>query len=227
MRIQVFQHVSFEGLAAIQPWAESRDHVISYTRFFADERPVTPENYDWLIIMGGPMGVHDEEEFPWLKIEKMAIAEAIQADKIILGICLGAQLLAHLLGAKVSGNKFKEIGWHRVQAVAEHHWAAATLNTFHWHGDTFTLPLDAVHLASSEACTNQGFIWRDRVIGLQFHPEANSESIATLISKCALDLTPGPYVQNVDSLMGREVDFIANREYLHKLLLALESRLNT
>lgn len=224
MRILVFQHVSFEGLGAIQPWAESRGHSLAYTRFFAGETPTSTENFDWLIIMGGPMGVYDDVEYPWLKSEKMAIDQAIQAGKIILGICLGAQLLAHVLGATVSRNKHKEIGWHPIQAMALEHWGAANLKTFHWHGDTFTLPSGALHLASSEACLNQGFIWQEKVLGLQFHPEANSETIATLIANCSADLTPGTFVQSPENLMGQVEDFAANGAYLHRLLLGLEAR---
>lgn len=222
MKIHVFQHVAFEGLGAIQPWAESQGHAISYTRFYAAEKPASPETYDWLIIMGGPMGVYDEAEYPWLKLEKLAIGEAIKSGRIILGICLGAQLLAHMLGAQVSRNKYKEIGWHPVMAATPNHWAAASMKTFHWHGDTFGLPPDAIHLASSEACQNQGFIWEDKVMGLQFHPEATSESIETLITNCSIDMTPGPFVQSRESLSGNEENFATNRKYLHQVLSGLE-----
>jgi GMP synthase-like glutamine amidotransferase len=223
MRIHVFQHIAFEGLAAIYPWAESRRHSITYTRFYAGEKPALLETYDWLIIMGGPMGVNDEAEYPWLKSEKMAIGEALKSGRIILGICLGAQLLAHVLGAQVSRNEYKEIGWHPVLAVTPNHWASVSLNTFQWHGDTFSLPPNAIHLASSKACQNQGFIWQDKVVGLQFHPEATSESIAALIKNCASDMTPGPFVQSQESLIGNKEDFEANHKYLHQLLSGLEA----
>src|SRR3712207_6761729 len=111
LRIQVFQHVSFEGLGSMESWAASRGHAVACTRFFAGDKPPAPEAYDMLIVMGGPMGVHDEAELPWLKDEKRAMAAALKAGKPMLGVCLGAQLLADVLGARVAKNREREIGW--------------------------------------------------------------------------------------------------------------------
>lgn len=230
LRIQVFQHVPFEGIAAIQPWAESRGHKISYCRLFAGELPPAVEEYDWLIVMGGPMGVHDEAEFPWLIAEKQALKAAVQAERPLLGICLGAQLLAHVLGAKVGKNSHKEIGWHPINALtaADASWPRKIfpdrLNTFHWHGDTFALPSEAILLAESEGCHQQAFALGERVVGLQFHPEVTEESIAALVANCAADITPGKYVHPADKLVGRPEDFTANRKFLGNLLAGLEAR---
>lgn len=230
LRIKVFQHVPFEGLGAILSWAESRGHQISYCPLFAGEPPSAPDAYDWLIVMGGPMGVHDESKFPWLKAEKRALEAALQAERPVMGICLGAQLIAHVLGGAVNKNRYKEIGWHpiKVEGKAEGNWIRQIfpdrLQTFHWHGDTFAIPSGAVHLAASEGCQHQAFSLGDRVVGLQFHPEATKESISALTANCAADITPGKYVHSADRLVGSPEDFTANRKFLGDLLSGLEAR---
>lgn len=231
LRIHVFQHVHFEGIGAIEPWAQARGHQIGYSRLFDGEAPPAPESFDWLIVMGGPMGVHDEAEFPWLKAEKRAVAATLKAGIPVLGICLGAQLLAEVSGGTVSRNREKEIGWfpiHSIQSRSGRAWPwsifPATLTTFHWHGDTFTLPPGAIHLAASEGCEQQAFAVGEKAVGLQFHPEATPEGIAALLANCASDLTPGRYVQAADKLAGSLEYQAANRRFLSDLLEGLESR---
>lgn len=157
--------------------------------------------YDWLIILGGPMGTYDEERFPWLVEEKRAIERALSRRTPVLGICLGAQLLADTLGAKVYPQEHKEIGWHPIeltQAGRQSPWFGGVDHTipFHWHSDTFDIPSGTTHLASSVACENQAFSHGDRVLGLQFHIESTPESIELLLQNSPGDLSPGGFVQN-------------------------------
>ncbi len=228
--VHAFYHVAFENLAAIQPWLQNHGWTVSQTRWDLGDTAPETNAYDWLIVMGGPMGVHDEAELPWLRQEKQAIREAITAGKPVLGLCLGAQLMADVLGANVTRNPHKEIGWHSVgleenaEATWLHQAMPESLLTFHWHGDTFALPPNAVRLAHSEGCANQGFIVGDKVVGLQFHPEVMPEGIAALIQNCASDLKAGPFVQSPDQIAGRPDYFAANRVFLEELLSGLASR---
>lgn len=196
MKLHYLQHVPFEGLGYIEEWAAFRKIELSCTRLYAGEHPPSSARFDWLVIMGGPMGIHDHDEHPWLPAEKEFIRASIDAGKIVVGICLGAQLIAHVLGAEVYPGKYKEIGWFPLRRSPDApEWIAEELTAFHWHGDTFDLPDGAIHLAASDACRNQGFIYRDRVLALQFHLESTHNSIEELIRNCADELTDGPYIQ--------------------------------
>src|SRR5512145_2292915 len=172
MRLSLLQHVSFEGPGAIADWAASHA-TLQITRLDRGDALPRVDELDGLIVMGGPMGVGDEQAFPWLRAEKQLIAEALAAERRVLGICLGAQLVASALGARVRANAHKEIGWHRLEwsTEARSHFGflPSTSVVFHWHGDTFDLPEHTLALASSAACRNQGFVARGgRVLALQF-----------------------------------------------------------
>ena len=135
------------------------------------------------------------------------MAAAIGAGKTIVGVCLGAQLLADCLGACVFRNAHKEIGWLPIELTAEaladpvFGPLAPGLTVYHWHGDTFPLPPGAVHLARSAGCEHQAFLYQGRVLGLQFHLETTPESLAALVANCADEIVPGPYVQDAASML--------------------------
>lgn len=206
MKIHYLQHVPFEDLANIEKWAENRGHDISRTLLFSGDSLPKPEEFDWLIIMGGPMNIYEHSKYPWLIQEKKFIGDAIKSDKIVLGICLGAQLIADVLGGKVSRNEFREIGWHNVRltSVGRNSRIFGILPeefpAFHWHGDTFDVPARAIHTAFSAACKNQAFE-AGLAIGLQFHLESSRDSIDHLISNCSDELTSGAYVQSQNELL--------------------------
>ena len=208
MRLHYLQHAPFEGLGTIESWAVSRRHDLTATRFHANESLPPVDQIDWLIVMGGPMSVHDEDRFPWLKGEKRFIERAIAKGKRVLGVCLGAQLLAHVLGADVYPNVSREIGWFPVEMTDRgkgHRLFGsfpARLEVFHWHGETFRLPAGAMHVASSEACPIQAFAYGGIVVGLQFHMEMTGAGIADMVRHCAADLTPGPSVQPASEILG-------------------------
>ncbi len=222
--VHCFQHVPFEGPGAIGTWATRSGHRLSCTRFCDGDPLPALEDVDWLVVMGGPMNIHDERAYPWLRREKHFIESAIQARRIVLGVCLGAQLIADVLGARVYANRFKEIGWFPIQRTPE---AATTragsalpeeIEVFHWHGDTFDLPSGAVHLARSEACANQAFVYRDRVVGLQFHLEATRAGAEQLVVHCAAEIVEGPFIQQPEVMLADESRFSKINDVLVRLL---------
>lgn len=227
--VHYFQHVPFEGPGAIGTWATRSGHRLSSTRFCDGDPLPALDDVDWLVIMGGPMSIHDERAYPWLRREKRFIESAIQARRIVLGVCLGAQLIADVLGARVYANRFKEIGWFPIQRTPE---AATTrvgsalpeeIEVFHWHGDTFDLPSGAVHLAHSEACANQAFVYRDRVVGLQFHLEATRAGAEQLVAHCAGEIVEGPFIQQPEVMLADESPF----SKINAVLVRLLDRLST
>lgn len=225
MRIHYLKHVPFEGLGNIEVWAEDRGHLVSCTSFYEKKwkLPSTRE-FDWLIILGGPMSTKDETIYPWIREEKEFILKAIDADKIVLGICLGAQMIADVLGGKVFPNKEKEIGWFPVNFNEDalntslFHNFPPKLTVFHWHGDTFSLPEQAQKLASSTVTNNQAFSYKHKVIGLQFHIEERDASIMQLIRHCEDELVEQPHVQSAHNIMQNVFLTRQNKDYLFKFL---------
>ncbi|MBI3650541.1 MAG: type 1 glutamine amidotransferase [Acidobacteria bacterium] len=210
MKLHYFQHVAFEDLASLEEWAQARQHTLTVTRFYRNEPPPDVQSIDALIVLGGPMNIYEEENFPWLLDEKRCIREFIKTAKPVLGICLGAQLIADALGAKVYRNRHKEIGWLPIDLTE----AALKLplfqgvperfTPFHWHGDTFDLPTDATPLATSAACKNQAFLYGEQVLALQFHLECNNAALAKMIAHESADMTVGEYVQSADEILAQE-----------------------
>lgn len=230
MRIHYLQHVPFEGLGSIENWAITRGHTLSLTRLYAGD-PLPPlDRFELLVVMGGPMSIHDEADYPWLKAEKWFIQQVIDSGKPILGICLGAQLLADTLGGKVAAAGFREIGWFPItldQEFADSNLGQRLPNpiqAFHWHGETFTLPPGCHPLAASEACHNQGFICHDRIIGLQFHLESTRMSTEALIENCADELDGSRWVQSADEILADDARFLEINRLMQIILLHLEEQ---
>lgn len=184
-RIIVCQHVAYEILGTLNPLLKNAGLRLRYVNF---EREPTAQpsldGYDGLVVLGGPMNVDQTGEFPCLATETALVTEAIRRDMPVLGICLGAQIIAKALGAGVRPNGQKEIGWYPVSVTAEGRSDPllgsfdTTEQIFQWHGDTFDIPKGAVRLASSPACENQAFRFGDRVYGFQFHLEVDEAMIA-------------------------------------------------
>jgi len=183
-RLLVFQHVPHEILGTFNPQLKDAGFRIRYVNFgrTPDAEP-NVEKYDGLIILGGPMCLSQRENYPHLNTEIAAIKTAMDRQMPILGICLGAQLIAAALHARVHPNPVKEIGWYDVSPTEEglkdplFRFFKGTEKIFQWHGDTFEIPHGAVHLASSPDCANQAFRYGDRVYGLQFHLEVDAPLI--------------------------------------------------
>ncbi|HVP29476.1 MAG TPA: type 1 glutamine amidotransferase [Myxococcota bacterium] len=224
MRAHVLQHVPFEGLGSMAPWLERRGHTIAWTRLFEEARFPALDAFDLLVVLGGPMSVNDEQRLAWLPPERRFVGRAIEAGKGVLGICLGAQLVAAARGAKVRPNREREIGWHvvsRTDVPRDHPCAwllPSRLEAFHWHGETFELPEGAVRLARSEGCEQQAFALGDRVVALQFHLETTPASAGALVAHCPEDLAPGPFVQTATEMLGDPERFERIEEAQERLL---------
>jgi GMP synthase-like glutamine amidotransferase len=176
------QHVSYEGPGLIAAAASRRGLELRLCHTYRGESLPSPEELDGLVVMGGPMGVADTAEHPHLAREGKLIAAMVGAGRPVLGVCLGAQLLAHALGARVYRGQRAEIGCGAVSLTGAGRedpvlgsTGAAALPVVHWHEDTFELPADASLLASSELFPNQAFRFGARAYGLQFHVEVEQE----------------------------------------------------
>lgn len=213
MRIHSLLHVAFEDIGSMDNDLRERGHKLSSTHWYRGDSAPALDSFDALIVMGGPMGIYDEAIYPWLATEKQLLNMAIAEGKILLGICLGAQLIADALGAKVTRNAHKEIGWLPITinpAAATHPIAqvfARTPTVFHWHGDTFALPPGAVHLASSDGCANQAYVFQDQVYGFQFHLETTPASARALIEHCAEDIDGSRYTQTAQTILASDEKF--------------------
>jgi GMP synthase (glutamine-hydrolysing) len=213
MKVHWFQHVPFEGLGSIADWIRRGRHTLGVTRFHRDEPLPAVADVDLLVVMGGPMNVHEEAKHPWLTREKRFIGAAIAGGRRVLGVCLGAQLVAEVLGARVYANTEKEIGWFAIEPTEA---AAASglfsrfpqrLEVFHWHGDTFDIPAGALHVARSKSCAHQAFVYAERVVGLQFHLETTQAAARQLIAHCSDDLVGGRYIQEPQEMLADAVRF--------------------
>ena len=224
MRIHVLQHSSVNTLGTIEEYAKIKNHQLESTRFYETKSPPKLDSFDLLIIMGGPMGIYDYEENPWLRDEKAFIKQAIEAGKPVLGICLGAQLLADILGARVYENRHMEMGWFPVRAAGGENkpefleGLPDEITVFHWHSRTFDLPAGAIHLFESEGCKNQGFIYNGRVVALQFHPEVNEERIKSLIERFGDRMANGPFVQKKQEMLGQSEYLAGTKEFMFLVL---------
>ena len=207
LKIHCFQHAEVEDLGCIKEWCAIHGHPVTCTRFYKNESLPKAEDFDWLIVMGGPMGVYEDEKYGWLSREKEAIKMAIEHNKTLLGICLGSQLIAEVLGARVYKNPVKEIGWFDIM-MTEQGKNVPLINgmrpvskVFHWHGDTFDLPQNAIPVFYSEACKNQAFLFKDNVLGLQFHFEVTEQSIMAMIENGKQELTGERTIQTEKEIL--------------------------
>jgi len=203
MKVHVLQHAPFEGLGCMAAWLAARKAEISYTRFFQNTLLPPIENLNLIIVMGGPMSVNDETEFPWLVEEKSFLREAVKKTIPVLGVCLGSQLIASALGACVYRNAQKEIGWFPVEATrTDGAWFRfpEQITAFHWHGETFDLPPGATRLARSAACANQAFQIGRRTLALQCHLEVTPKAVQGFVDHCGAELQPAPYIQTATAI---------------------------
>ena len=232
MNIHYIQHVAFEGLGAMESYLLDKGHELSVTRLYAGESLPDVDSFDWLIVMGGPMGIYDYDEYSWLKPEKLFIQQAIDADKTVLGVCLGAQLIADVMGSSedkraVYSGKHKEIGWFDIEKSSEldetilGNVFPQSLEVFHWHGDMFDVPQGAQALGGSEACPNQGYVFENRVVGFQFHLETTLESATALIENCGDELDDSQYVQDATSMLADKQRFKTLNQTMYGVLDAL------
>jgi GMP synthase-like glutamine amidotransferase len=221
MHIHHLQHVPFEGLGSIEERLLRQGHQLSATHLYLNQKLPDLEDFEALIVMGGPMGVADVTDYPWLPSEMDLIGRAISSGKKVLGICLGAQLIAAALGARVYRNRCREIGWWPVSAaenVTVSNLLPETFVPFHWHGETFELPEGANLLAYNTTCHNQAFTLGNQVIGLQFHLETTTKSARALIEHGGDDLDGTRFVQTAEQILA-ETDLFTRSNALMAHLL--------
>lgn len=216
LRVHYFQHIPNEGYGSPEVYLKQKGAQLSHTEFFNVPKGQAAQNLpnikdvDLLIIMGGVMSVNDEAIYPWLKQEKDWIRQFIALDKPVIGLCLGSQLIASCLGARVTKNKYEEIGWwsiFKVDGAAQHDEQQRIFDfpdevlALSWHNDTFDLPENAVLLAGSAACANQAYQYKNNVLAFQFHPETTALNLALFLEEKP-DMTnkDGTYIQSFEEL---------------------------
>jgi GMP synthase-like glutamine amidotransferase len=228
LKIHTLQHVPFEGLGCIDQWIAAKGHIVNYIKLY--DNPIFPAHneFDWLIVMGGPMGVYDEAIYPWLKKEKEFIRQAIESGKTVVGICLGSQLIAEVLGAKVYPNKQKEIGWFdikKTESAKSHPFLEQVeeqFAVFHWHGDTFDLPADCERLFSSAVCLNQAFLYKEKVLSLQFHFEVTPQTLKEMIENGMSELVEDKTIQSAAKILEQTKYIESNNKKMFQILDYLE-----
>lgn len=223
MRVHWLQHAAFEDLGCIAPWLAARGAAVSRTVLDAGQTLPAPDAFDWLIAMGGPMNIYEYARYPWLTQEKALIRAALAAGKRVLGICLGAQLLADVLGGQVARNPEAEIGWFEVSLTREGRASKIfgdfpdPFPAFHWHGDTFAIPPGYDCLMRSQACANQAYASRDgRVVGIQFHLEVTAANARVWFEHERP--APARYVQTPEEILRELPYFAENNRLMYRLL---------
>ena len=228
MTLHVLQHAAHEGPGAIADWAAARGHDLRIVRLDrGEDLPALPD-VDLLVVLGGPMSVHDG--LPYQAAERRLIEDGLLAARPTLGICLGMQLLAQVLGAEVAPQAQPEIGWWGLTpgVLPQGHFlrdASLPASVFHWHGEGVALPQNATLLASSAATPVQGFAYREHAVGLQFHPEATAAWIEGIAAVDGDALSQNrPYGADRDALAGTPAQYAAGHAYLFSVLDALAAR---
>jgi len=223
MHIHAIIHASFEKLGVIEDWAHQHGHILTVTHTYKGEKLPDIASFDFLIVMGGPQSETELDKYSYLQDEVIFTKKAIDKNKAVLGICLGAQIIGESLGAKTERSPNKEVGVYPIKLTEEGR-ADSIFKLFpenfdvvHWHNDMPGIPEGGVLLAYSEGCPRQVFKFGDRVYGLQCHMEMTSELVETMVSHCSEDLHPGKYVQEGRVLVNRNMT-----EINHKMTMILD-----
>lgn len=222
MRVLLLKHFDFDDPSFFISWAGQ--HEAELTVLFPPNGFHAPsfDSFDLLIILGGPMSAYQDSEYPWLQSEKKFIREAVDRGKKVLGICLGAQMLADVLGGKVYRNQYKEIGWHQVMRNSTEHplleGVPDEFYSFHWHGDCFDIPEGTVSLASSKACEQQAFAYGEHVLGLQFHLETTEGCMTTMLERWQHELVEAPWIQKAGDILEQKDRTRDSKAILNQIL---------
>lgn len=211
MRTLIFQHTSQECPGTLVDWLKQKEFPFHAHHFYLEAKTPDLSAFDFLVVLGGPMNVDEEGKYPWLREEKKLVHHWLKSEKPILGICLGGQMLAQCLGAQVTKNTHKEIGFHQVHRTDASHpslerWPDS-FHVFQWHEDKFSLPAGCKSLLTNEACEHQAFSLNRKTVGLQFHPESTKHWIENNYQD--FHEQAGPFVQRKDKcheLLAKHLD---------------------
>jgi GMP synthase-like glutamine amidotransferase len=223
VRVACLQPVDYEGPSAIEPWIRNRGHEISNIALWDGARVPSDHSFDCLIVLGGAPVTTDEQHYPWLRDGLQLIRSYVSSGRAFLGVCLGAQLLAHAFGAQIRRNRYIEVGWHPVWRCTnggQHplmRGIPSVFTAFHWHQDVADVPPGGTLLASSAASRNQAFAIGARALGLQFHPEITPEKVRTFATRAPIQGN-GPYVQDTEGMLAAGIHFTAQQRVLAQVL---------
>jgi GMP synthase (glutamine-hydrolysing) len=204
VKVSVLQHAASEGPGEIGVWAERGGHAVRAHHLYRGDALPAPDAFDLLVVMGGEMNIYQYRDYPWLQAERKLIEAALAGGTRVIGICLGAQLIADALGARVAQNPVHELGWFPVafsgEGRAVYPELPAEATVLHWHGDTFDLPPGATRLASSPACPEQGYVIPGKCLALQFHLEVDPPLVKQFVASQA-EWPAGPWVQKPEAIL--------------------------
>ncbi len=217
--IACLKHVPYEGPALFQQWADAHGYTIECFNAYERNLPASLNDFDVLLVMGGPQGIKERTEINWLYPELDLIRANLHAGKPTLGICLGAQFIAYVLGGDITSSPEREHGWLPVR------FDDGPQTVFHWHQDAYELPADARSIASSEGCPNQGFRYGDNVLGLQFHLEMDPDTIEGLMQASGFKLeaySDQRFVQTTEEIRAGYENVPACRARMDRLMAELK-----
>ncbi len=221
LRFHCLQHISFEGPGIIEKWALENGHSFTFTRFYENDQLPALDDFDFLIIMGGPMSYDDDDIYWWMRKEKAFLKEAIKAGKAALGICLGSQFLAIAAGASGAHGTQQEVGWFPIQFFNQEktfNFLPDNPTVFQWHGDTFELPKGVVHFAGTKLFPNQGFILNKKIVGLQFHLEVEPASVEAMLQEVGHLIPDQEFTQTPDEIRKENRYYSSNQQWLIRMI---------
>lgn len=227
MKLNILSHASFEALGSIDQWVDRMGHTTQVCCPYKGQPVPNINDFDGLIIMGGPQSAVEIEKYPYLQAELDLIVQAVTANKPVLGVCLGAQLISAAFGSPAERSPIHEVGFFPVTLNEAGNQSSllqdlpSCLITGHWHYDMPGVPENAQVLAASEGCPRQIIQYGVRVLGMQCHLELTRAETEVFIKKCPQDLTPGKFVQTPDEM--RTTDFDLMAKYMHAVLNRLFS----
>ncbi len=202
----VIRHLAFEDLGSLSSSLLDAGYAVQYYEAgVSDLNEIVDQDPDLLVVLGGPIGAYDEADYPFLETELALLSQRLFWDRPTIGICLGAQLMARALGAEVYPGGEKEIGWFPLRLTEAGRYsplaslASDEMPVLHWHGDTFGIPDNAIHLAESERYPHQAFLWGENCLALQFHPEVTRQNMERwyIGHACEISQTPGISVRQL------------------------------
>lgn len=231
MKIHAILHASFETVGSIENWVSKNNHVLTITHSYLNQTLPEISDFDFLIIMGGPQSPREQDIYPYLSDEINLIRRAISTNKLVLGFCLGAQLIGEALGATTLRSPEKEIGIWPISLTEDgrkdplFQSFGDSFDVIHWHNDMPGIPEGAVLLATSEGCPHQAFRYHDRVYGFQFHMEITQENAKTMCQHCPDDLRPSKFTQSKEDLLNG--DFNSVNQKMNIILDRFVSNVNS